>query len=459
MAERFVDGRDMAERFADARGMPDRFADACDMAVDTHRDMAVDPHAVRPSGARHALPRTSALTRLRRPLGRALALTALPTVLVLAGQRPPAVDTSATAAHSAPEEEPAAGVDCDRPADTAAPAPTPTPAPSAVPGTRGAPTGGPPGRGTDGATGAAPAPTAPAAAPTAPAPAHPAPAPTASPSTAAAAPTGLADLLGSLLPGDSAEQSPRPDTSPAPTPPAPTPTTTKPSDAVATAKPSDAATTTTSSDAPTSSTSSDAPPPAHHASPTPNRRTADPSSRPAPTPQTSRTCDISDLKAPEETGVGRFAAESWNLKGTRLDLRDLVFGGVVTVDTAAGPKRVLKFSAAGVTIGDLKMAVPDGPQIQHIDGAPGSTSTLQGDRITLYVESLTGTLSGVEGVPLPPALRLHLTPDTVPEWLYDTVGRLGLKLRLGLTDADIDQAGQTGGELVIPGIHGYGTPR
>ncbi|MGW0475715.1 hypothetical protein [Streptomyces coeruleorubidus] len=105
------------------------------------------------------------------------------------------------------------------------------------------------------------------------------------------------------------------------------------------------------------------------------------------------------------------------------------------------------------------MAVPVGPQNQHIDGAPGSTSTLRGDRITMYVKSLTGTLSGVEGVPLPPALRLHLTPDTIPEWLHDTVGKLGLKLQLHLDDADIDQAGQTGGGLTIPGIHGYGTPR
>jgi hypothetical protein len=145
------------------------------------------------------------------------------------------------------------------------------------------------------------------------------------------------------------------------------------------------------------------------------------------------------------------------MKGSRLQLRDVVFGGVVTVDTAAGPKRVLKFSAAGVAIRDLKMAVPVGPQIQHIDGAPGSTSTLRGDRITMYVESLTGTLSGAEGIPLPPVLRLQLTPDTVPEWLFDTVGKLGLKLQLSLNDADIDQAGQTGGELTIPGIHGYGT--
>ncbi|WP_405515893.1 hypothetical protein [Streptomyces canus] len=105
------------------------------------------------------------------------------------------------------------------------------------------------------------------------------------------------------------------------------------------------------------------------------------------------------------------------------------------------------------------MAVPAGPQIQHIDGAPGSTSTLRDGDLTMYVESLTGTLAGGQGLPTPPVLRLHLTPDTVPEWLYDTIGNLGLKLRLGLVDADIDQAGQTGGQLVVPGIHGYGAPR
>ncbi|GLP67130.1 hypothetical protein TUSST3_37520 [Streptomyces sp. TUS-ST3] len=77
----------------------------------------------------------------------------------------------------------------------------------------------------------------------------------------------------------------------------------------------------------------------------------------------------------------------------------------------------------------------------------------------MYVENLTGTLSGVEGVPLPPVLRLHLAPDAVPEWLYGTVGKLDPKLRLGLDDADIDRAGQAGGGLVVPGIHGYGTRR
>ncbi|MCD9879990.1 hypothetical protein [Streptomyces guryensis] len=403
---------------------------------------AVEPHRARPTRGRHAVPRPSALTRLRLPIGKALALTALPTVLVLAGQRPPAVDAGATAAHSAPEETPG-GADCARPDH---------PSTSAVPGTPGT---------TASSTSAAP--TAPSARSadksaepsdhaadggTAPVP-SPTPPPTATPSSRAAS-TGLEGILGSLFSGGTARQGPTPGASPSPASAAPTPPATQSPASSSGTEPSD----------PSSATPPTGPPPTTPpALSTSGRRTTEPSARPEPTDAAARTCDIRGLAAPEDAGAGRFAAESWNLKGSHLDLRDLVFGGVVTVDTAAGPKRVLKFSAAAVTIRDLRMAVPDGPQIQHIDGAPGSTSTLRGGRITMYVESLTGTLSGVEGIPLPPALRLHLTPDTVPEWLYDTVGKLGLKLRLGLADADIDQAGQTGGALIVPGIHGYGTPR
>ncbi|MFD3501225.1 hypothetical protein [Streptomyces sp. NPDC058678] len=386
------------------------------------RDEAAEPRFARSPRGRHAVPRTSALTRLRLPIGKALALTALPTALVLGSQRLPAADTSATAAHSVPEDgrggTGTSGVDCARPDEPSAPAtaapasPTPSAAPTSDASVM------PSQHVVDDGSGLVRAPT-----PTA--------TPTASPS-ASSTTTGLADVLGPLFRDDTERQSPAPDASSPPGSASSTATATAPADARLPAPP---------------------------ASPAPSRPTAEPSPRPESTRATARTCDISDLKAPEDKRAGRFAAEPWKMKGSRLALHDLVFGGVVTVDTAAGPKRVLKFSAATVTIRDLRMAVPVGPQIQHIDGAPGSTSTLRGDGITMYVESLTGTLSGVEGVPTPPLLRLHLTPDTVPEWLYDTVGKLGLKLRLSLNDADIDQAGQTGGRLTVPGIHGYGTPR
>ncbi len=134
--------------------MTDRSPDLCGEAV--------GPHYVRPTRGRHAVPRTSALIRLRLPLGKALALTALPTALVLGSQRPPAGDTSATAAHSAPEEAPGGGVDCARPDNTAPPAAAPTA--SAARGTPSAPTSGesvkPSEHVADEETGLAPAPTA-----------------------------------------------------------------------------------------------------------------------------------------------------------------------------------------------------------------------------------------------------------------------------------------------------------
>lgn len=392
------------------------------------------PRLVRPPRGRHAVPRTSALTRLRLPVGKALALTALPTALILGSQRLPVADTSATVAHSAREKAPGGGpgadaVDCARPDDAPPSAAASTsPTPSADPDKSGASQGGAPAdpseRLADEETGSAPTAT-----------------PTPSPSRDSAT-TGLADLLGPLFQDDAERNTPAPDANPSPASTPPRAQATAPDDPR---------------------------PPSAHPPSSPTHRTAEPS--PGPSVKTDsprgdahnahngRTCDISDLKAPEDRRAGRFSAEPWTMRGSRLDLHDLVFHGVVTVDTTAGPKRVLKFSATAVTIRDLRMSVPVGPQIQHIDGAPGSTSTLRGDEVTMYVESLTGTLSSVENLPMPPVLRLHLTPDTVPEWLYDTVGKLGATLRLGLNDAEIEQAGQTGGELIVPGIHGYGTPR
>ncbi|WP_405824351.1 hypothetical protein OG241_45270 [Streptomyces sp. NBC_01390] len=408
------------------------------------RGEAVEPRSVQPSRGRHAFPRTPALTRLRLPLGKALALTALPTALVLGSRGLPAADTTATVAHSVSEEEAGAGVDCARPDDSSASAAAASvsPTPTAARRASSAPKGDEPVKPSEPVAEERTGPVeAPAAAPT--------PTPTLSPSASSTA-SGLAGIIGTLFGDNSAQRSPAPDASPSPTSephasPSPSPTSPSPT-------------------SPTSEATAPSDPllPSPHASPATGHRPAEPSPgppRPESTGEADRTCDIGDLEAPEDNAAGPFAAESWNMKGSRVALYDVVFGGVVTVDTAAGPKRVLKFSAADVTIRDLKMAVPVGPEVQHIDGGPGSTSTLKGDRITMYVESLTGTVSGVEGLPVPSVLRLHLTPDTVPEWLLDTVGKLGLKLQLTLDDADIDQAGQTGGELVIPGIHGYGTPR
>jgi hypothetical protein len=182
------------------------------------------------------------------------------------------------------------------------------------------------------------------------------------------------------------------------------------------------------------------------------------------TASSSQNCDISKMAAPNDLTAGEFPDVTWNLKSSQLKLYNATFHGVVTVQTAAGPKRVLKFTADAVDIGDLKMNAyegADGNETLHIDGGPGSTSTMRttgGQQITMYVTQLTGTIAGLEGIPLPPLLRVTLTPDTIPAWLYNLIGDLNLKLQLTLDNADIDQVGQTGGNLTIPGFHGYGVP-
>jgi len=172
----------------------------------------------------------------------------------------------------------------------------------------------------------------------------------------------------------------------------------------------------------------------------------------------STECDASGLAAPTDLTPGEFPADPWTLKSSKLKLTNLVLHGVVTVQTAAGPKRVLKFTAEQVDIGDLQMSVKQGSQLQHVDGAPGSTSTMRDQTVTMYVESLTGTIANLEGIPLPPVLRLTLTPDTLPEWLYNLLGDANAKLQLTMDDVDVVQAGQTGGDLTIPGMHAYATP-
>jgi hypothetical protein len=59
----------------------------------------------------------------------------------------------------------------------------------------------------------------------------------------------------------------------------------------------------------------------------PGRRSTKTSLQRRPTSGASLIRDISDLKVPEDKSAGRFAAESWNMKGSRLELHDLVFGG------------------------------------------------------------------------------------------------------------------------------------
>jgi hypothetical protein len=231
-----------------------------------------------------------------------------------------------------------------------------------------------------------------------------------------------------------------------PTPTAtPTPTAAKP------AAPAPAATT-----APTAPTTTAAP-----GGGTSGTSDATPGDPATPTPSASASgpncvLDTSGVKAKAATG-DVVPDQNWTLRSSRLALHGSVFNGVYDVRTPTGTKRVLKFTTASVDIGDLDMStIMTKGNTFHVKGGPGTTSTMRSGPITMYVESLSGHLSAIYGLPIPIDLgEITLTPDTLPKWLWDLIGAVPIPLDITLDKAKAVQAGQFGGTLKIPGMKLY----
>ncbi|MFG2831065.1 hypothetical protein ACGFWI_26925 [Streptomyces sp. NPDC048434] len=131
--------------------------------------------------------------------------------------------------------------------------------------------------------------------------------------------------------------------------------------------------------------------------------------------------------------------DPWHLESSALTLRGLNYEGVVNVQTQNGhTKQALKFTADSVDIGDLHQIVddPTSGKKYHVQGAPGSTSTIRGGKVTMYTERLQGNLFGLIPIVFDPE---HPPPINVPFAYF--------------TKVKIDQAGQFGGNLHIPGLH------
>ncbi|MFC8723417.1 hypothetical protein [Kitasatospora sp. NPDC057198] len=246
-----------------------------------------------------------------------------------------------------------------------------------------------------------------------------------------------------------------PSASPTPTPtptPAPTPSSAPPP-----------------SGQPAAPAPSATPPAAEQPSPAPAQPSAGPAPKggtpkaaadPAPSPSASAPEDPNCLV--DARGLAAKAAPSghvvpdqnWVLHSTRLALHGSVFNGVYDVTTESGTKRVLKFTTASVDIENLDMSTIQIPGLTfHVKSRQGSTSTMRNGPITMYVESLSGNLAAVYGLPVPIDLgTITLTPDTLPKWLWDLLGAVPIPLDLTLTNAKAVQAGQFGGDLTIPGM-------
>lgn len=385
----------------------------------TDRDEAAD---LRLPGPRHAAPRRS--SRLR---GRAFALAAVPTALLMG-----AIPTLASA------ESPK---NCASAPDTVLEEiPVPKSELTPLPGTPGLP----------GAEASTPAtvPTAPAGSASATAPVGtPSPSGTASEraSRGTVRPNGIIDDIVDVLLPPKPSNSPTPSpssTSKAPTatpspiivaPRAVAPAAVPSATASATARPSGSAKSSGASAKPKAAGSASASP------------SADPNC----------AVDTSSVKALKSTPGHVVPEQNWTLRSTRLALHGSVFNGVYDVKTPTGTKRVLKFTTASVDIENLDMSTIQIPGLTfHVKSKPGSTSTMRQGPVTMYVESLSGHLAEVLGLPIPIDLgEITLTPDTLPKWLWDMLSTVPIPLDLTLTGAKAVQAGQFGGTLKIPGMH------
>lgn len=153
-------------------------------------------------------------------------------------------------------------------------------------------------------------------------------------------------------------------------------------------------------------------------------------------------CPTHDAKAlaaaDQEEGIPLLPDDPWRLESSKLTLRGLDYKGIVKVRTYSGKvKKVLKFTADQTDIKDLHQLVV-GPQgtTSHVKAADGSTSTIRGDRVTMYTEKLQGNLFGL--------IPVTFSPDTPPP--------LNVPFAV-FTDVKVVQAGQFGGTLTVPGMH------
>ncbi|MGC5362987.1 hypothetical protein ACPXCE_15095 [Streptomyces sp. DT24] len=158
---------------------------------------------------------------------------------------------------------------------------------------------------------------------------------------------------------------------------------------------------------------------------------------PCPTPDPEALA-AADL----EQGVPLLPTDPWVLRSSLLTLSGLDYKGIVEVRTGDGAvKKVLKFTASSVDIKDLhQTTVGPGGTTGHVEARKGSTSTIRNGTVTMYTQELKGNLFGL--------IPITFSPRTPPP--------LNVPFAF-FTDVTVVQAGQLGGTLKIPGLHNYFT--
>ncbi|MGW0903481.1 hypothetical protein [Streptomyces sp. NPDC002853] len=129
--------------------------------------------------------------------------------------------------------------------------------------------------------------------------------------------------------------------------------------------------------------------------------------------------------------------QPWNLEASSLTLKGADYQGVVNLTMPNGKsKQALKYVVQNTDIGDLHQIV-EGPagKKYHVQAEKGSTSTIRGGETTMYTESISGKLFGLIPITFDPE---HPPPLNIPLIYF--------------TDVKVQQAGQFGGNLHVPGL-------
>ncbi|MFF1559593.1 hypothetical protein [Streptomyces sp. NPDC058279] len=430
---------------------------------ETQQGVVPDAQSRERRGPRHAAPRKSLLNKIQIPVGKTMALAAMPTaVFVGMGLAPKLALADDKDIPFAPgpcvtrSDEPTPSASAS-PSDSASPTASASPSPgaSASPGAGAVPKPGP----TPSAS--KPAAEAPKSVPKQSTPQSSSPSPSASAPTKPKNPLdplGVGDALSGLVGGltkplQDAKQPATPAT-PAPTKTA-TPTPDPSADAIREAAkkagasvqelPQDVKDTAKNPKDETGTTGT-------------KGKTADDESTASPAPSGSPTatkdadgkepfpCPTYDAKALAdaslEQGIPLLPDEPWYLDSSLLTLYGLDYAGIVEVKTAGGKtKKVLKFTADSLDIKDLYQTVGKTGNVAHLKSRPGSTSTIRGGKVTMYTESLKGNLFGL--------IPIEFTPNSPPP--------LNVPFAF-FTNVKVVQAGQFGGNLTVPGLHNYVGP-
>ncbi|MFI1648921.1 hypothetical protein ACH4XT_18550 [Streptomyces avidinii] len=413
---------------------------------ETQRGVAPGAESRVVKGPRHAAPRKSLLNKIQIPVGKTMALAAMPTAVFVGMGMAPKL------AVADDKEIPFAPGPCvtrsDEPAETESKSPSPTPSKTPSPSTSPSATPSP------SASASTKDKAKPSTSPSATKPPvtnETAPAPTPSPdqpkSTNPLDPLGVGDALKDLVdelgrPLKDAREQATPTPTPSTTPKA-TPTPDPAADAIRDAAKKAGVEVKDLSDevkktekTPKDETGEDEDKPEGEDK-AKDEETKDPDGKqPFPCP----TYDAKALADAElEQGVPLLPDEPWYLDSSLLTLYGLDYHGIVEVKTGSGKvKKVLKFTADSLDIKDLYQTVGKGGNVAHLKSRPGSTSKIRGGTVTMYTESLKGNLFGL--------IPIEFTPNSPPP--------LNVPFAF-FTDVKVVQAGQFGGTLTVPGLKNY----